>query len=133
MKHTRMMGLMVAGMFGMALAASPVSAHEHGDKKDPGKSLEMLTKKLKLTDEQRGQVDQIMQDYHSKMEALHEQIEALHNEKHEKIKAVLTPEQQAKFDEMQDKMKDHKKDKKHGKDCDCEQCRLHKGEHQHSH
>lgn len=81
------------------LAASSVAAKE-GHHNDPQQHLNMLSKKLELTDEQRVQVEQIMNDYHGRMEALHGQMEAMKKEKHEKINAVLTPAQQEKFKNM---------------------------------
>lgn len=96
-------GRWFAGVCVVMLAASPVFAKEgrHGD---PQKHLDTLSKKLELTDQQRGQVEQIMNDYRGRIEALKGQMEALQKEKRERINAVLTPEQQEKFQ----KMKPHK-------------------------
>ena len=113
MARTRVLiSIIVAGICGLTLAATPASA-KHGHT-DPAKHLDKLTKKLKLTDEQRGQVDGILKEYQQRMQALHEQFEALHKEKHDKIKTVLTPEQQEKFDAMHEmrKMKDDDDDDK---------------------
>jgi len=96
---------MVAGLGIMALAASPVMAK--GQRSDAGKHLDFLDRKLKLSDEQRGQVERILNDYHNRTQSLKEQFESLRSEKQKRIQAVLTPEQQAKFEKM--------KQKQHGK------------------
>lgn len=97
-------GRVLAGVCVLMLAASSAAFAEKGHHGDPQKHLDTLTKKLELTDAQRGQVEQIMNDYRGRMEALKGQMDALQKEKHEKINAVLTPEQQEKFQ----KMKEHK-------------------------
>ena len=95
----------VAGMVLLLVAAGPVGAKE-GHQHDPQKHLDRMTKKLELTDEQRGQVEQIMTDYRGRMEALRSQMEALQKEKHDKISAVLTPAQQETFEKL--KQRKHK-------------------------
>ena len=97
--------LIMGGVCGMLLAAQPALAH--AGHQDPSKHLDRLTKKLKFTDAQRGQVEQIMNDYHTRAQALHEQFESLRTQKHERIKAVLTPEQQAKFEQLSGKSRKH--------------------------
>ena len=96
-------GRVLAGVVVVMLAASSV-AFAKGKDHDPQKHLDRMTKKLELTEQQRGQVEQIMTDYRGRMDGLRSQMEALRKEKHEKISAVLTPEQKEKFD----KMKQHK-------------------------
>ena len=96
-------GRVLTAMVVVMLAASP-AAFAKGKEHDPQKHLDSLTKKLELTDQQRSQVEQITNDYRSRMESLRSQMDALHKEKREKISAVLTPEQREKFE----KMKQHK-------------------------
>ena len=103
-----MIAVAVAGVCGMA---APAFAHE-GWNKDPKQRAEALTKKLHLTDPQRAQVEQIMSEYHDRAQSLHDQMEAMHKEKHDKIRAVLTPEQQAAFDKMDEEKEEHEH---HGK------------------
>ena len=96
-------GRVLAGVVVMLTVSSAAFAKE-GHHGDPQKHLDRLTKKLELTDQQRGQVEQIVNDYRGRMESLRSQMEALQKEKHEKISAILTPEQKEKFE----KMKPHK-------------------------
>ena len=97
-------GRVFAGVAVAVLMASSAAFAKGKDHGDPQKHLDRMTKKLELTEQQRGQVEQIMTDYRGRMESLRGQMEALQKEKHEKISAVLTPEQQEKFK----KMKHHK-------------------------
>jgi len=95
-------GRVLAGVCVVLLAVSSAAFAEKGHHSDPQKHLDTLAKKLELTDQQRGQVEQIMNDYRGRMEALKGQMDALQKEKHEKINAVLTPQQQEKFKKMQE-------------------------------
>ena len=99
----RLTGRTIAGAWLILMAAGPAMAKE-GHRQDPQKHLDWLTKQLALTEPQRGQVEQIMNEYRGRMEGLRSQMEALQKEKHEKISAVLTPAQREKFE----KMKQHK-------------------------
>ncbi len=103
---------MLAAACGMVLCAGSASAHEH-----EGKRSEHLTKELKLTDQQRAQVDQIGQEYQAKREQIWKQIEAINDEENAKIRALLTPEQQQKYDEEVKAWKE-KKAKRHEADKD---------------
>jgi Spy/CpxP family protein refolding chaperone len=98
----RRSGGWVAGCALVLLVASSAMA-KGGDGGDPKKHLDKMTKKLELTDAQRGQVEQIMTDYRGRMQALKDQMAALQKEKREKIKALLNTAQQEKFDKMKHK------------------------------
>ncbi len=93
-------GQVLAGVCVVMLAVSSAAFAKQGHHGDPQKHLDKLSKKLELTDAQRGQVEQIMNDYRGRTEALKGQMEALKKEKHDKINAVLTPAQQEKFQKM---------------------------------
>jgi Spy/CpxP family protein refolding chaperone len=80
--------------------------------------LKHMTKKLNLTDEQQPKVKAILDDQHAKMEALHNdssvemqdkfvKMREIHENSSTQIKALLTPDQQKKFDEMQKEHHDH--------------------------
>lgn len=101
------------------LGLTPVWAgenHEKGshDKMEhrSEKRLDHLKKKLNLTDEQQKKIQSIQESKREKKKAIHEQMKALHDETQAEIRAVLTPEQQAKFDEMKANRKEHKQQKK---------------------
>jgi Spy/CpxP family protein refolding chaperone len=79
----------------------------------------MMTKHLSLTDAQQAQIKQIFADSDAKMKAAHdnagaggkkdmrEQMKAAMEDRQSKVRAVLTPDQQKKYDEMVAKMKEH--------------------------
>ena len=58
-----------------------------------GPNLERMTQTLGLSEEQRAQVEIVIQTQQEKREALREETRA-------SIRAILTPEQQASLDEM---------------------------------
>lgn len=98
---------LAVGLCSLWLAASPVEA-KHGNGKDAGEHAAWLTRKLELSDEQRVQVEQIIQNHQARVEPVMNQLKQLKQEKHDQIRAVLTPEQQKKFDRIhQKKMKHH--------------------------
>jgi len=81
------------------------------DRMGPGAQLDMMTAHLKLTPEQRIQILPILDEQFAKKNALSKdgsltrdqrkaKMEELRNACHEKISAVLTPEQKVKADEM---------------------------------
>ena len=106
-------GRVVAGVVVVMLAASSAAFAEKGHHGDPQKHLDKLSRKLELTDQQRGQVEQIMSDYRGRMEALKGQMEALKKEKHDKINTVLNPKQQEKFQKMHEKKESRGWHKRH--------------------
>jgi Spy/CpxP family protein refolding chaperone len=119
MKLTRF--VVMAGMVGMLAAPAAVYAHcgtcGVGDAKHGKKGMEghdpvaMMTQELGLTADQQAKMKAIKEDMHTQMEALHQAT-------HAKVKAILTPEQQAKHDKMPNMcdMCKHPKGDKHGAD-----------------
>ena len=90
-----------------------------GGLRGPERHLEMMQKRLDLTDGQTAQVKAIFAEGRAKMEALHAnttlsqsdrraQGKALHADMDAKIHAVLTPEQKTKFDAMEARMREHR-------------------------
>ena len=78
----------------------------------PEQHLQMLSEKLNLTDDQKAKIKPILEGQAQQMKAIHEDTslsedqkkakkKALHDSLREQINAVLTPEQQAKFKQMQ--------------------------------
>ena len=114
-----------------ALSALPVIAQEpaapppsggqyggHGRGDMRGHQIEFLTKKLSLTSDQVTQVKAIDADTWKQAKALHEdttiadadkraKMMDIHKASQEKIRALLTADQQTKFDALQAEMKDH--------------------------
>lgn len=83
---------------------------------DPSARSERMKKELNLSDDQTSKVKSILEDGHSKMEALRSnssvtgedrrsQMMAIRKTENEKIEALLTPEQKAKFEAMQKRMR----------------------------
>jgi Spy/CpxP family protein refolding chaperone len=100
-------GLLIGGA--AAWFAAPFLRFHHP--RDPERMHQRLMKKfsreLNLSDEQARQVDQIFRASREKMKALHDdafpKFEALRKETQTAIRALLTPDQQAKFDAMHEK------------------------------
>ena len=87
---------------------------------DPERRVEMMQRRLGLTADQTTQVRAIFADGRAKMEALRSntslapadrraQGEALRQDQDAKIHAVLTPDQKTKFDEMEARMREHRR------------------------
>ncbi|MGH9685358.1 MAG: hypothetical protein ACRD4S_17325 [Candidatus Acidiferrales bacterium] len=84
--------------------------------------LDWLSKKLNLTDDQKAKIKPILDDESSSMKGVrddtslsqterHAKMKDLHQATDSKINDILTPEQQQKFAQMQQQMKEHHKDK----------------------
>ncbi len=90
-------------------AQAPEHGHRH---MDPASQTEMLTKHLNLTSDQQPKVLDILKTQQSQMESLrsdtslsqedrHSKMMDIHKTSNDQIRALLTPDQQKKFDEMQ--------------------------------
>lgn len=84
--------------------------HHNGESVD--QHLQMLSEKLNLTDDQKAKLKPILQNQMQQMKAVHEdsslspeqkqaKLKSIHESLHDQINAVLTPEQQTKFKQMQ--------------------------------
>ena len=84
--------------------------HQKGESAE--QHLQMLSEKLNLTDNQKAKLKPILQDQMQQMKAVREdsslsedqrraKMKSVHESLHDQINAVLTPEQQAKFKQMQ--------------------------------
>jgi Spy/CpxP family protein refolding chaperone len=73
--------------------------------------LQLFSRKLDLTAQQQTEIGGILEQSHQRMRSLHEQVrpqfEAMRAETTQQIRAVLTPEQAAKFDAMEEKFAKH--------------------------
>jgi len=94
-------------------ASPPQHWRGHGQP-DPAKRTDMLTKQLGLTSDQQPKVLDALKSEQSKMEALHSdsslsqddrraKMMDIHKSTNEQVRAILTPDQQKKWDEMQSK------------------------------
>ncbi len=86
---------------------------------DPERRLEQMQRRLNLSDSQTAQVRQIFTESHAQMETLRSnaslapedrraQMMTLHQGEQARIRAVLTPDQQAKLDAMQERMRERR-------------------------
>jgi len=92
---------------------------QHG--MDPERRVEQMQRRLNLNDSQTAQVRQIFTESHAQMETIRSnaslapgdrraQMMTLHQGEQARIRAVLTPDQQAKFDAMQARMQERRGD-----------------------
>lgn len=106
----------------LCLVLSTLSFSSFADSDAKNHHLEHMSKKLQLTETQQTQVKAVFDKNASQREALRESMRNLRQSTNKEIRAILTPEQQQKFDKMKQKRKDkhdHKKSKKgHGKQYD---------------
>lgn len=104
-------GLLLAGQ--NPAPPTPQQGHEAmgAAANSPDAHLQMLSEKLNLTDEQKAKLKPILQDQAQQLKAVHDDTslspeqktakkKAIHESFHDRINAVLTLEQQAKFKEM---------------------------------
>jgi Spy/CpxP family protein refolding chaperone len=94
----------------------------HGGRGGPGRQVEFLTKKLNLTPDQVTQVKAIDADSWNQMKALREDTSVagpdkrakmmdIHKASQAKIRALLTADQQTKFDAMQEQMQERRENR----------------------
>ena len=98
-------GITLAVIAGMLLGfALTTAAYRHRMLRVPGTHgfIERLDHELKLSPDQLHQIDTLVRDTHVKMDQLyedfHRQRQQLIFQTHDQIRALLTPEQQQKFD-----------------------------------
>jgi hypothetical protein len=102
LKWTGITLAVIAGvLIGFALTTV---AYRHRILRVPGPHgfIERLDHELKLTPDQRHQIDTLVRDTHVKMDKLHEDFRREHQQlifqTHDQIRALLTPDQQQIFD-----------------------------------
>jgi len=88
---------MKKNLFCLLLACWPVltvqAASDNRYETPAAHKLDHLAEVLQLTPEQKAQIDEIFKAQHAKFAAIHQ-------ESHDKVTALLTPEQAAKWEEM---------------------------------
>jgi Spy/CpxP family protein refolding chaperone len=126
-------GLMVVGLTSHALQTAAPAAQEHGATSGstmgpmtPEARLKMLTEKLNLTEDQQAKLKPVLEDQAKQMKAIHDdaslapadrqaKMKDVHESSIEKMNAILTPDQQAKWKQMrQEMMEKHKEAKPQG-------------------
>lgn len=99
--------------------SAPMGNEGHGHRHfDPEKRTEMLTKQLKLTSDQQPKVLDILKSEQSQMQGLwsdnstapedrRSKMMDIHKTSNDQIRALLTPDQQKKFDAIQTRHENH--------------------------
>jgi periplasmic protein CpxP/Spy len=96
------------------LQQPPATEHMRGHGFDPAKRTEMLTKRLGLTSDQQPKVLDALKSEQSQMESLHSdsslsqedrhmKMMDIHKSTNDQVRAILNPDQQKKWDEMQNR------------------------------
>lgn len=112
MKKSFLYVLLLVFSFGTSLMAQE---YHHGHKKDKGEMIEMMKKKLDLTDQQVNEIKAIAAKYKdqeealkSKMKSLHGEFKKLREQKKSEIDKVFNAEQKAKIQKMKAERKKRK-------------------------
>ena len=106
-KHKAQLIIISAFVLGIIVGASGQYLVLHNSISKPANSnqeiLDSLTREVKLTKDQRSQVEQIINDSQVKYQDLRTQTrplyDAVRNETRKRISAILSPEQQTLFDQ----------------------------------
>ena len=109
-----LLGASLGGLVGYVFAHRSVSANAPLTAQERrAKKVEELTRVADLTPEQRQQLEAILTQLHSEYKALHEQSDAQIDQARQKgrnrIRAILTPAQQPKFEEFLKRMDEERK------------------------
>ena len=107
-----------------ASEGQPAAGPRHRHIPDVDQQLARLSKKLKLSDEQKPQVKAILQDQHDQMQQLWQnssgsrqenvqKMHEIHDSASSKIRAVLTDDQKTKYDKLEAK-RQQRMEKRHG-------------------
>jgi periplasmic protein CpxP/Spy len=136
----RVIGMVLVGLF-IAVGSAQAQCGKCGmgdeakvERQDMvGEKLNQMSKDLKLSAEQRVQVESILKEKMEKKHQIMEQhkaaMEALHGEFKAKLKSVLSEEQMTKWEAQKDKMGDMKGKCPHCKKGEmCEKCKSKKGQ-----
>ncbi len=109
-----LLGASLGGLVGYVFAHRSVSANTPLSAQERrAKKVEELTRVADLTPEQRQQLEAILMQLHSEYKALHEQsdaqIDQARQQGRNRIRAILTPEQQPKFEEFLKRMDEERR------------------------
>jgi Spy/CpxP family protein refolding chaperone len=109
-----LLGVSLGGVVGYVFAHRSVSANAPMTAQERrARKVEELTRMANLTPDQQHQLEGILTQLHSEYKALHEQsdiqIDQARQKGRNQIRAILTPEQQPKFEEFLKKMDEERK------------------------
>jgi Spy/CpxP family protein refolding chaperone len=112
-----LLGAALGGLLGFIFARHSVSASSSlVNEPEPvrrARRVEQLTRELSLADAQRQQLDAILMDWHAETKTINDQHDAQIGEIRRKgrneVRAILTPEQQPKFEEFLKRLDEERK------------------------
>lgn len=112
-----LLGAALGGLLGYIFARHSVSASSApANEPEPvrrARRVEQLTRELSLNSTQRQQLDAILLQWHAEMKATRDQQEAQIDQIRQKgrsqVRAILTPEQQPKFEEFLKRLDEERK------------------------
>jgi Spy/CpxP family protein refolding chaperone len=109
-----LLGVSLGGVVGYVFAHRSVSANAPLTAQERrARKVEELTRMANLTPDQQHQLEGILTQLHGEYKALHEQsdiqIDQARQKGRNQIRAILTPEQQPKFEEFLKKMDEERK------------------------
>lgn len=96
----------------LCLVLSTLSVGSFAGEDRQERYMERMEKKLELTADQQTQLKAIYDKNAAERKALRESMHRLHESTNNDIRAILTPEQQAKFDKMKERRKQKHMEKK---------------------
>jgi hypothetical protein len=113
MRITLKSGLLIAGL---AVSGGALSANEGAGHMTVEQKIEKLRTQLNLTPGQAANVQAILEEQKAKLDSAtsEEDRKSVKDETHQRIKALLTDEQAAKYDRMKEEWKKDKGSKKPG-------------------
>jgi Spy/CpxP family protein refolding chaperone len=104
----RTLGALLALALAVAVWAPPCATDAKEEKKAAAAGLFERVQDLNLTDEQESKIADLRNDYRPKLQQARKELVGLAKEEVEKIRAVLTEEQQAKLKTLKEERKDHR-------------------------
>ena len=105
----------VLGMFGQRLYdAAPVSSNRRPNPEElRKKTLAEYKSRLKLTDDQVSKFDALMDETRARVTEIRKQMhpayEKVHQEQSEKVRGILSPDQQIEYEKMMKEREEHQK------------------------
>jgi Spy/CpxP family protein refolding chaperone len=110
-----LLGAALGGVLGYLFAHRPVSAANPplSEPERRTRRIAQLTKDLSLTPQQAQQMDVLLKEIHAQMKSVHDQsdaqLEQLRQKGRSEMRAVLTPEQVPKFEEILKRLDEERK------------------------